>query len=381
MAEIALIGPRAARDLIFGVGGIDSATVLNWQNRNGLNPEQVLNRLAGAVGAGNEAIVARYRAIAYFTTDMWARYRQGVDSATGRKTPKKTEFAKTDPIRSDETGHLLPLGDYTDVLGWSDQYLRDAYESQIDADIELLLESWFLRVNTEIINRIFSNAEVGVGSGWSVPWAIGTGMNVNYIPPSAAGIAKPFDNSHTHFKYVAGTNAASHLTLLKSMVNDLRHHGISGRLVSFVSEADVDTWASVTGFIQFQPSGTMLVTGGSSAVATTIGETQGVPGEVFGYVNTNKGVVEMRYLENIPTTYAFTTKSYGENNPNNGVAIRLHPSVPFGLSPRTMIESSNQPRMESIKAEATHGVGVNKRLNGVAGRVADGISEYAWTTI
>lgn len=374
--EVAL-GPRQALDLIYNVGGIDAATVLNWQNRNGINPEQVINRLAAAVGSVNQFVITRYGGVSFFTTDLMARYRQGDTGA--RKTPVKTEGATQDPIRSSETGHMLPLRTFEDTLGWTAEYLEGAYDSQIEADLALLSESFINRADYDILNRMFSNANESVGGGYSVPWAIGDDGTVPYIPPQSGATA--FDTTHTHFIYKDGANAAKFLESLNEAIVHLRHHGITGRLLAFVSEADVNTWGAVEGFVKLQPAGMTVVTGGSSEVQIISGETEGVPGTLMGYVTTLRGVVELRYLENIPTSYYFLTRSYGQNNPQNGIAIRLYPGRPFGLIPDVIVTQHLQPKMKAITAEARHGVGINKRLNGVAGRVATGIVSYTAPSI
>ena len=106
-----------------------------------------------------------------------------------------------------------------------------------------------------------------------------------------------------------------------------------------------------------------------------------MPGELFGYLNVNRGVAEVRYYERIPTGYCFLSKSFGANNPNNGLALRLHPTTPVGLAPAMEITNTLPARMKSIQLQATHGVGVNKRLNGVAGYFASGAGAYVNPTI
>jgi hypothetical protein len=106
----------------------------------------------------------------------------------------------------------------------------------------------------------------------------------------------------------------------------------------------------------------------SAPLRVQIGQLEGVPGELFGVFRTNRGIIELRSHELIPTGYTWTTKSYGMNNPENGLAVRVHPTQPFGMTPNPQVDRSMQPRLESITLNAMHGVGVNKRINGVAGR-------------
>lgn len=371
-----IIGPRLAADLIFPVGGMDATRILNFQNRNGLTPEQIVAKAAGAIGGANEAVMARWGGVSYITEDTFARYRAGV-GGTARKTPKKTESTQTDPVQGILSGHMLPIQDYEDALMWDWQYLRDAYEAQIDTDVQEVADAFRYRCEVDFLNRIMSNAENAIGGGYDVPWAIGTGTNVNFIPPPYQ--AYQFTSSHTHFVPNSGSDAAARLTVLTTMIQELRHHGISGTLALFVSVNDVANWAAVTGFVEINPQNIQVVTGGSAAVRFVTGELNGVPGELFGFFKTNFGVVEVRYLEIMPTNYCWMTRPYGENNVNNGIALRVHPTQPFGMAPDVQVTSSVMPQLKGINLKATHGVGVNRRVNGVAGMV--GNATYSWTNL
>lgn len=372
-----VLGPRLAADLIFAVGGMDAARILNFQNRNGLDPNQIIQRAAAAVGGANESVLAQWGGVTYITTDDHARYRAGV-GGTARQTPKKAEAAQTDPVQGVLSGHMLPIGNYEDALAWSDEYLRDAYEAQIDADLQEVADAFRYRAEVDILNRIFSNAERAIGSGYDVPWAIGTGTSVNFIPPPVG--AKQFTSSHTHFEFRSGNAAADLKVLRDNMVKNLREHGLGGTLAMFVAEADVDSWAGVDGFVEINPQNIQIVNGGSTAALRFVtGSLEGIPGELFGFFKTNRGVVELRYLTAIPTTYAFLTKSFGVNAVNNAVAVRVHPSKPFGLMPDVQVTQSLTPKLKGINLTATHGIGVNRRINGVAGRFNN--SSYAWTDL
>lgn len=371
-----ILGPRLASDLIYSVGGMDSARILNFQNRNGLTTDQIIAKAAGAIGGVNEAVLARWGGIAYITNDDHARYRAGV-GGTASKTGRKTEGAQSDPRQGILSGHMLPIANYEDKLMWSEEYLRDAFEAQIDADVMEVGDAFRYRCEVDILNRIMSNAERTIGSGYDVPWAIGTGVSVPFIPPPYQ--AAQFSSSHSHFNFNAGSDAAGLKTLRDDMIKDLREHGYTGTLAQFVSEADVESWAAVSGFVEINPANVQIVTGGSSAMRFVTGQLEGVPGELFGFFKTNRGVVELRYLELLPTTYTFMTKSFGANNPNNGVALRVHPTTPFGLVPDVRVTPSLTPKLDFINLKATHGIGVNRRLNGVAGRFGNG--SYSWTDL
>lgn len=373
MAELNTLGPRAAVDLLQTYAGVDFARVINFQNRNGLTGQAILQQAFAAIGGVNEALVSRYANMIYVTTSDTVMYRQGEGQRL--KTAKKTEFAVGDGVRGSNTGHMLPLSDYEDVLQWGPLWLRDAKQADIDADLQLVVEKWQNRVEDDIWERVFTNTEVPQGVGYSVGWAIGSGVNVPYIPPPYGGTT--FTNTHTHYVWQAGTSSANVQTLVENMVKELRHHGHAGNVLAFLSAADVDKYVGMSKFVALQPAGFTIIPGnGAASVQITSGTPSGIPGELFGYLNSSRGVVELRYYERIPSGYVFVTKSYGENNPQNGVAIRLHPDTPFGLTPVPILTRTVTPEIEMIQLRATHGVGVNRRLNGVAGYFATSASAY-----
>lgn len=372
------LGPRAAIDLMFEVGGIDAAKVMDFQNRNGLTAEQVVTMAGAAIGAANATILERYGGLFYLTGEVYARYRNG-EGAVG-KTPRKSEFVPADGVRGRETGNMLPLFDHEDALEWSAIYLRDAYESSLRADLQVVTERWENRVDTDIMERVFSNLNFAMGTGYVVPWAIGDDANVPFIPPQYR--LKEFDSTHTHFLTHANQASSDYAAILGSMIVHLRHHGIMGNLTAFVSDDDVDKYTGMTGFQEIKHPDVTIVTGGSAAVETVTGINEGLPGEIFGYFNTKgRGRVALRSWGSIPTTYLWMTRSYGINNPGNGIAVRVHSSVPFGLRPDVRVTSSLTPEIERIALRGTFGVGVNDRLNGVVGQVnnAGAYSAPTWS--
>jgi hypothetical protein len=352
--------------------GIDGAKVFQFQLRGNLTAEQAITKAAAAIGAVNEELAQRYSGLWYITDALYAYYRQG-NSGGRTETPEKVEGKPADPVHGQNIGHMLPLKNYEDALGWTPLYMRDAPVSQLDADVAEIADRWRNKVQKDFLTRALHRTENVIGSaGYDVPW-VKTGGSVDYVPPQYKG--KKF-TAHTHFLAVAGTTAADVQTLLNNLANHLREHGHTGRLVALVSDADIATYASMTDFVKLNPQ-QFIIPGGntSSPVAYAQGEVQGMPGELFGYLNGQKGVVELRYDERMPTGYIFMTKSYGQNNPKNGIAIRRHPTGGFGLVVDPQLSKSINPELESVLFKGTHGVGVNERTNGVAGRF--GNASYA----
>jgi len=360
----AILGPRAAVDLVTPTG-VDGGRVLAFQLRNRKSAQEVVGEVAARLGAVNEQLVAKYARLIYVTDSLYAYYTAGV--AGTAQTPKKVEFKQADPVRGDTSGHMLPLDDFEDAMGWTPIYLRDAHEAQLDADVDTIIARWTNRVEKDILTRMFTNTELALGTGYSVPWAIGTGVNVPYIPQQYGGYS--FDSTHTHFVGQTGTiNAANTKLALEKMIGELVHHGISGRLIVMASEADRANYAGMTGFVKYIPGAFQVVAGSANApVYVTEGELSGMPGEVIGFYLSDRGpVVEIRLSERVPTGYAWMGKSYGDRNSMNPIAIRVHPDVGFGLRPDPQLSQSVNPELDKVLFKGTHGIGVNQRLNGVA---------------
>lgn len=372
---MAILGARQLVDLAVPTG-LDGSRIFQFQLlRSNLTPEQVMTQAAATIGAVNEQIASLYGGMTYMSEQMFAYDRQG--EATRTMTPLKAEGKKADPVKATNIGHMWPINDYEDALGWSRLYLRDAFQGQIDADIAQIGDRWVNRVDLEFWTRVLTDTENAIGSaGYDVGWAVGTGDSVNFIPPQWMNYT--FDATHIHYKGVAGTAAADWGTLLNTMSDELRHHGHTGRLVAFVNSTNASTIAGMTTagakFVELNPQNFTMVGGNSaSPIQITTGEIQGVPGELFGYFNGRKGLVELRYYDRVPAGYVWMTKVYGNNNPRNGVVIRTHPGEAqgFGLVMAPQMTNDIQPELDRVLFRATHGIGVNDRTNGVAGMVGN----------
>lgn len=376
---MAILGPRALLDIAVPTG-IDGSKVLSWAMRDGTSGPQVIGRAASIIGEVNQRVFNKYSGMLYVTQEIYARYRQGAGSKT--RTPRRPEFAKPDPIRGQEIGHMLPLHDYADAVAWSQLYLRDAYMAQLDADLREIADRWETRVGEDFWTRVLTDNEnllPGATAGWDVGWAIGTGTNVNYIPPQYG--ATVHTAAHTHYVWVDDATG-SWADVLDDQVAHLRHHGTAGRLVEFVSGADLAEWQAIDGFVELNPRGVTVVSGNVGApIRITDGEFEGLPGETFGYVNTLRGLVELRYDDFIPTNYCFLTKTYGANNPRNPVAVRVHPTGGFGLVVDPQVTNSIVPELDYVMFTASHGIGVNDRIAGVAGYLNNGASAWVDATV
>lgn len=376
-----LIGPHAAVDLALPTG-VDGSTVLQFMLRSGISAEEHVRRVAAAIGAVNQEIFNTFAGLLYMTDSLYAYTSQGVGERG--KTPVKAEFAKPDAVRTSGIGSMLPLSDYEDALAWTAIYMRDAPAAQLVGDQKLIADRWWNRFGFNLWTRILTKEENAIGSGYDVPWAVGSGNNVNYIPPQYRGF-DALTSSHTHFLYY-DTGSYDWHHAFNGMIQELVHHGHRSPHTIYVSYDDIDDIEAVEGFVELKPENwqriptftvNAVAAASAPAVRTAPGLVEGVPGELFGFYKSNYGYAELRWNEYIPTHFGFATKSYGRDNPANGVAVRYHPAYGgFGLRVDPRITNSLSPELEAIYFPATFGVGINDRTNGVCAYVASGASSY-----
>lgn len=377
---MAVLGPRALIDIALPTG-VDAARVFAFQLEEGVTADTAISMAATAIGDANEQLGQRYGGIVARTSRAFARYRQG--SGTSTMTPKAAEFAGADPIRGEQIGNMLPRNDFQDALGWSRDFLERADTELLRFDVQEIRDRWINRVDYDVVLRLLSSAENLIGAaGYDVPWVNGTAGSVDYIPPQWRG--KSFTNSHTHFGRINGAiSTTTTVTALEAMAKHLSEHGHTGRKVAIVSEADLSYYTGITNgkFAQMIPGEFRLTAGSTAAAALSVaGELQGIPGELFGYYNSDYGVIELHAHERFPTTYLWMGKSYGDNNPSNSLALR-EDKKGFGLQVIPILDGQMVPQLDKLNFKATHGVGVNDRTNGVAWQIASGSTTYAEPTI
>lgn len=372
------IGARSLIDNAIPTG-VDGAVLFERGLEDGLSTMEVLQLSATLIGEENERLEQEYSGLVTFTNRDYSRYRQG--EAGRQPTPLESEFSDEHGTRASKIGHMLPRNDFHDVLAFTKLYFKRGNREDVRDDILVKRDSWRDRVALDIMTRLLTNTEIPIGtSGYSPGFAIGTGTNVNFIPPKNGNIT--FDSTHTQYLRVNGAIGASNCEIaINAAARLLARLGHTGRKVVLVSAADVSHYAGMddTKFVRFIP-GQFQALAGATDRTIIQGELMGIPGEIFGYWISEYGVVELRYHERIPTTYFYMGKSYGVNANENPLAVRIDPQG-FGLMVDPEIRWGTQPRLAKIDFDATHGVGVNDRTNGVVYQIAAGSATFSNPTI
>lgn len=376
-----ILGPRSLINNAIPTG-VDAAAIMRFEMQEGMTPQEVIAMAATVIGEANEYIVSQYGGLFAVTERLWARYRTG--NGERRMTPKGSEFAEEDGTISQRVGHMLFLEDYKDATPWSRDYLERAIREDLRDDILMKKDDWINRVEFDIFTAMFRVSEINVGeAGWSVPWAIGTGTNVNYVPPQWR--TELFDSTHAHFLRVnAAPSEANVISTIETGAKELRHHGHIGMKLAYVGDAIADILLASNNkkIATFIPGEFRLLSGNSSApIATIAKQLEGVPGEIICYVNTPNGLVEVRRHERVPAGYIWMGKSYGNLNAQNPMAVRVWKAKGFGLMVNPQVDRSINPTIDKVLFKGTHGVNVNDRTAGFAAQIASGGTTYAEPTI
>jgi hypothetical protein len=377
---MATLGPRALLDHVTPTG-VSSDYIYNWERQDGLTAGEVIAMAATEIGEANQRIASRYAGLFYQTRELFAWYESDTGETGIPMTPEHTEFKDPDGDRAADQGHMYRLKRYKDALSWDSDYLRSASRQRIMYDLRRVARKWENRVDYDFLSRMLRDDEHAVGSsGWSPGWAVGTGGNVPFIPVPYRG--HKFDSTHTHFKrYNATVTADNVRTALLDAAKNLSEHGhhlANTPKTAFVSYADIETYASMTGFTSLEAPGVEVVTGGSSVVRTVVGVTTGMPGEVFGFIHTLYGYVELRWHERIPTGYGCMVQTRGAEDLENPMAIRFDEfrNSGFGLIADPQVDRSINPKLDSITFIAQHGVNVADRTAGVTWQIESGGTTY-----
>lgn len=367
---MAILGARAAVDLVLPTG-IDGSEIFRFEVFRGRKTAaDIVAEAATVIGGVNQQLADQYGSIIYVTENFYGMTRQGSGSRT--MTPLAVEFADSDPVRGEMIGNMLPLSWYQDALGWTERYLKYANDGQTTGDVSEIADRWRNRFDFQVVKRMLTNSENVVGtSGYDVGWAIGTGMNVNYIPPQSG--AYVFTSSHSHY-VVKDSASDDFIDLFEAMIVELRHHNILGRPLVYISESNLDTVVALSGFVKLTPQTLSLATGSTAPQA--VGEFLGVPGELVGYYNSKRGLIEVRILGRMPAGYAWMTVPGGAGSPRNPLAIRVDVGESFGLRPDPQLTNSINPKLQQVNFTAEFGVGVNDRLAAVAGYIANGATVW-----
>ena len=352
---MANIGGRDTRDFVVWTG-VDAAQLLKEQLQDGTNLLTVTNQLTGALNAiaaevQNDPV---YSSVWSMADSPIVSYRMGTDFSF----EDHTEYSRPNRNRAEVDGHMLPLKSYDLGLGWTWDYLRNAYMAQVEADIQSTVNAARKLVRTRLLNRILartddSGASKGLGSGGYSPGFATTAAstNVDFTPPEFAGTT--FANTHEH--YAAGTSSLTSANAILAMKH-LREHGHVAPFDLWIPSADEATYRA---FSDFVAASDPLVTPGSTTALVSL------PPGYIGYLKDS--YARVRIVDGLPTNYWFMFKSYGANNSQNPIRLRVgrgESALRFVAFPDPNAGASPASPLGTLIAWTEFGVGVGDRTNG-----------------
>ncbi len=346
--------------------GVDAATVAQVMLRDGSDFGAFLNDLALAIGDFNQGFVEKWGGLFSITDEPYLEYPDG--GAVTRMNAL-TDVSDPDAVHSTTAGHMLDIKPYGGALGGSWRFFRDARRAQLEAMIRTIMRQAEDRLEWELLNRLFVDTEYAVGTAGYNVGLVRTGGNVSYTPPKYAG--RDF-TSHTHF-YGFDSDTAPIKTLadvLDSLADSVAEHGHEPPFTAIVARADFPTYRGLANYVDFvAPVIQMVDKGGATSGASFFATGQpAIANGVAGYYQAPAGLVEIRATGRVPTGYAAIYKSYGQNDPRNPLAVRVHPNQGFGAFIVSEAADNRQYPIQKVTIEMEFGVSVGvDRTNGAVG--------------
>lgn len=361
MADV--LGPLTLQNKALPTG-VDGARVAQWAMRDGITYGEFVNRVALALGAANQALVDKWGFLFSITDELMMEYPNG--GAVNPMT-ELTDIDKHPLIHGTTIGHMLPLNFYGEAVGGTWRYFRDVRSAQISAAITSIVNRGVWRFEQKLLDRFFTNTEVAIGAaGYSVPFVRGSGGNVDFAPPAYDG--ETFATTHDHFlAYDKDTGPDTLDDVLEGLALTLAEHGHMAPFTALVSRDDIATIGALSNFVTIVDSTVQVIDrGGATSGSGFFARGNRELGRI-GWYQSNVGLIELIASARIPADYVGMTKSYGQLNPRNSLAVRVHPDQGFGFFIVTKTSENLDWPIEQVDVGLEFGVGVGAdRTNGAA---------------
>lgn len=359
--------------------GVDGTKIAEWRLRDGMTVQQFVNLMGTAVGGVNQEFVNKWGGMFAITELDHAEYPDG---AAETEAPEITDTDDVDMVSGTTIGHMYDLKVYGRAAGGSRRFFRDARSAQLRSTSSRIVNTFRWRFEKKLFTRFFTNTENAIGSaGYDVPFVRGTAGNVDFTPPSYGG--QGFTTSHNHFLGYDSGSSKTFADVLNGLAATLVEHGHMAPLTAMVSLADVATYAALTKFVQIVSPVVTTIQRGSETTGNqlyTVGSPNVIEG-LFGHFQSVYGLIDLYAYARIPTGFTGMYKSYGQLDPRNPLAVRVHPDEGFGIQMVAVRSNNEKYPLKKINFEFEFGVGVGEdRTNGAVGYLVSG-GTYANPTI
>lgn len=349
--------------------GVDGTRLAEWAMRDGMTYGELANQLATSLGAANAELIAKWGWLISLTEELYVEYPNG-----GSVTPMQelTDQDRPKPRKGSTLGHMIELHAYGDAVGGTRRYMRDVRSAQIMAAVRDIVNRGIWRFEVEILERWLTNTEIAVGgTGYNVPFVRGTAGTVDFAPPPYDGQA--FATSHDHYVGYNLSTPKTHADMLNGLATHLAEHGHAPPYTAMVSQADVASYAALTGWVELVEPVIQMVDRGGATSGNQYFATGSRDYMQIGYFHSDQGLIAVRATNRIATGYAGLAKSYGNLDSRNPLAVRVHPSQGFGIMIVPETVADDDVPVKQIDVELEFGVGVGQdRTNGAAGYLVAG---------
>lgn len=366
MAEV--LGPMTLLNKALPTG-VDGTRLAEWAMRDGVTYGQLANQVALALGEANSQLVTKWGWLFSITEELTMEYGQG-----GAVNPmdELTDVDKPVAVHGQTIGHMLPLRYYGQGIGGSKRYFRDARSAVIRAAISVIVNKGIWRFEQTLLGRFFDSDEQAIGAaGFSVPFVHGTGGSVDYAPPAFDGTV--FLTSHDHFiGYATASNQMDEV--LEGLAATLAEHGHPSPYRALVSRADIALFNALTNKV-IMVDGRLQIDRGGNTSGPMFFETGQNTIDRIGSYQSSLGLIDLYATSRIPTGVVGMTKSYGQLDARNALAVRVHPQRGFGLAvvPETTPDDDFPIKQLDVDFEFGVGVGADRSNGAVGFLVAGGV--------
>jgi len=370
MTEI--LGPSDIANLALP-DGIDAGVILKWMLKEGVTFEQFLSATAQALGSFNSDMVNLWGWSFSITDQLYTEYEQG---GAVTELPEITDYTVVDEVHGDTIGHMLPIRSYGGALGGTWMYFRDTRQAKIVASIRRIVLRARKRFEKKLLTRLCTDTETVIGSaGYDVPFVNGGRAQIDFIPPSYDGV--DFASSHDHFVGV-DSDTATRADMIEAMAAHLYEHGHLAPYRLTVSSLDVSAFSLLANWVKVVSSSVQMIDmGGATSGPQLFMKRDSWPFFWAGEYNSTKGLVEVYQTSRIPTGYANMVKTYGTNNNQNPLKVRVRDDVGFGMYVVPEASDRNRWPIKKLTALMEFGIGMGEdRTNGVNAQFS---SAGTWT--
>lgn len=366
MAEV--LGPMTLLNKALPTG-VDGTRLAEWAMRDGITYGQLANQVALALGEANSQLVSKWGWLFSITEELMMEYEQG---GTVNPMDELTDVDKPVPLHGATIGHMLPLRYFGQGIGGSKRYFRDVRSAQVRAGISVIVNRGIWRFEQKLLGRFFDSDEEAIGTaGFSVPFVHGTGGSVDFAPPAYDGTT--FTTSHDHFIGYNLSTPKTFADVFNGLASTLAEHGHMAPFTAMVSRADIATIGALTKFVEIVDNVVSIIDrGGGTSGPQFYTNGQRDIGRI-GYFQSDYGLIELLATNRLATGYVGMTKSYGNLDARNALAVRVHPQRGFGLAvvPETTPDDDFPIKQLDVDFEFGCGVGMD-RTNGAVGFLVAG---------